>query len=376
MAKRKAVRRARHVAKRLLRPVSKLLWRQPLDRPATLDLLEGYRLDVKQDADVTLPVLDPASGQRPTAFGRGRVSFEPEFVWKIETDAVVRSIRIAPSGTVLLNDRQLLNLDFDSLPGILDRPGKVDADLVELAIAPWSHTWSAYYDFLMFVVAKLCRIKDVLDEETWNRATICYASRGKSFEREYLGKLGLDHQAVVDTRMGTRLSAKEAVVSNIQHNWLPSPSSVAALRHHLLNGSPESAAGKRIYLSRGKTRRVANEREVLGILAMHGFETIEDRLRPVEEQIQLFRAASIIVAPHGSSLANLVWCTPGAQVVELFSASFTWAYYYYLSRVVGLGYNYLVDNSQKPAHWSNTQEDMVVDLRALERVVERIIERR
>ena len=108
---------------------------------------------------------------------------------------------------------------------------------------------------------------------------------------------------------------------------------------------------------------------------MHGFETIEDRLRPVEEQIQLFRAASIIVAPHGSSLANLVWCTPGAQVVELFSASFTWAYYYYLSRVVGLGYNYLVDNSQKPAHWSNTQEDMVVDLRALERVVERIIER-
>ena len=325
---------------------------------------------------MTLPVLDPASGQRPTAFGRDRVSFEPEFVWKIETDTVVRSIRIAPSGTVLLNDRQLLNLDFDSLPGILDRPGKVVDDLVELAIAPWSHTWSAYYDFLMFVVAKLCRIKDVLDKRPGTEPRSATPREGRASSGSTSEKLGLDHQAVVDTRMGTRLSAKEAVVSNIQHNWLPSPSSVAALRHHLLNGSSESAAGKRIYLSRGKTRRVVNEREVLGILAMHGFETIEDRLRPVEEQIQLFRAASIIVAPHGSSLANLVWCTPGAQVVELFSASFTWAYYYYLSRVVGLGYNYLVDNSQKPAHWSNTQEDMVVDLRALERVVERIIERR
>ena len=67
MARGKVVRRARHTAKRLLRPVSNLLWREPLDRPATLDLLEGYRLDVNQDADVTLPVLDPASD-----CGRGR----------------------------------------------------------------------------------------------------------------------------------------------------------------------------------------------------------------------------------------------------------------------------------------------------------------
>ena len=113
MAKRKAVRRARHVAKRLLRPVSKLLWRQPLDRPATLDLLEGYRLDVKQDADVTLPVLDPASGQRPTAFGRGSVSFEPEFVWKIETDTVVRSNPVAPARPGLQKDLPRRNHHLD-----------------------------------------------------------------------------------------------------------------------------------------------------------------------------------------------------------------------------------------------------------------------
>ena len=95
----------------------------------------------------------------------------------------MRSIRITPSGTVLLNDRHLLNLDFGSLPGILDRPGKLDNHLVGLAIAPWSHPWAAYYDFLMFVVAKLCRIKDVLDEEAWNPATVCYASRGKEIRR-------------------------------------------------------------------------------------------------------------------------------------------------------------------------------------------------
>ena len=80
----------------------------------------------------------------------------------------------------------------------------------------------------------------------------------------------------------------------------------------------------------------------------------------------------MIVAPHGSSLANLVWCDPGSQMVELFSASFTWSYYYYLCHQIGIGYHYLVDDSRKMAHWSNTQEDMHVDVRALEAVIERI----
>lgn len=81
MTRSKFVRPTRHVAK---------------------DLLQGYRLDVHQDIDVPLPALDPARGVRPRAFGRGHVSFEPEYVWRIVTDRTMGSIRIAPSGTVLL----------------------------------------------------------------------------------------------------------------------------------------------------------------------------------------------------------------------------------------------------------------------------------
>ena len=372
MVKGRIARRSRHVAKPMLGHASKLLWREALDRPSTIELLEDHTLDVNQDRDVTLPVLDPVSGVRPKAFDRNHYSFDPEYVWRITTGGTVRSIRITPSGTVLLNNKQLLDVDFGSWPGLLDLHGRRRMDDVSVAIAPWSHPWAAYYDFLMFVVGKLCRIKDVLAQESWADPTICYPWRGRSFEREFLEMLDLDPEAVVDTGASVGLRADEVIVSNTQPRWVPSPSAIAALRRHLLGPPPRSSGKRRIYLPRAKTRRVKNEGEVLRLLAAHGFETIDDRPRSVQEQIDLFRGASMIVAPHGSSLANLVWCDPGSQMVELFSASFTWSYYYYLCHQIGIGYHYLVDDSRKMAHWSNTQEDMHVDVRALEAVIERI----
>ena len=320
-----------------------------------------------------MPLLDPASGTRPSTFNRTRVSLEPEYVWRLSEEGAVEAIGITSSGTVLLNHKQLLDLDFGSWAGILDRRRGRRVDAVPLAIAPWSHPWAAYYDFLMFVVTKLCRIKDAIDQESWAEARICYPSRGRSFERELLEKLGVDPDTVVDTRAGAHVGADEVIVSNTQQNWLPSPSAIASLRRHMLDRQLPSPPTGRIYLSRAETRRVKNEEEVIRLLTSHGFETIEDRPRSIHEQIDLFRGASIIVAPHGSSLANLVWCNRGTQLVELFSASFTWSYYYYLCQLIGVDYHYLVDDSMKMAHWSNTQEDMYVDVRALEMVIDRVL---
>ena len=211
MVKGRIARRSRHVAKPMLGHASKLLWREALDRPSTIELLEDRTLDVNQDRDVALPVLDPVSGVRPKAFDRNHYSFDPEYVWRITTDGTVRSIRITPSGTVLLNNKQLLDVDFGSWPGLLDLHGRRRMDDVSVAIAPWSHPWAAYYDFLMFVVSKLCRIKDVLGQESWADPTICYPWRGRSFEREFLEMLDLDPEAVVDTGASVGLRADEVI---------------------------------------------------------------------------------------------------------------------------------------------------------------------
>jgi hypothetical protein len=44
--------------------------------------------------------------------------FDREYVWRIEQSDRIRSMRITPTGTVLLNHKCLLDTDFGSVQGV------------------------------------------------------------------------------------------------------------------------------------------------------------------------------------------------------------------------------------------------------------------
>jgi hypothetical protein len=81
--------------------------------------------------------------------------------------------------------------------------------------------------------------------------------------------------------------------------------------------APPAGAARRIFIRRTTTRRIANADEIEAFAAQQGFEvhTMEDM--SVTEQIELFRHASFVIGAHGAALANLVFCPPGAKVIEL-----------------------------------------------------------
>ena len=73
------------------------------------------------------------------------------------------------------------------------------------------------------------------------------------------------------------------------------------------------------------------------------------RLRPldpgalgVQEQIDLFAGAEVVVAPHGAALANLVFCPPGVRVLELFHPRYVNPCYWAIADNPGADYRYLV----------------------------------
>jgi hypothetical protein len=363
----------RQRAKRALGSVSRLMWRDPLDHPRTIRLLTGREIAESRDEPVLLANQDPVVGARPRHWEKANV-FEPEFVWRIERDGRVRSIRITPSGTVLLNNRYLLDTDQGSWAGIPERPLRHRVT-VDLAIAPWSHYWSSYGDYLFFVVSKLCRIKAALDESSWANSTLCYPLRRTSWEQQYLSRLGFGEDRLLDTRRKIQVSARTVVTANNQGRlWLPSPSAILALRRIFLT-EPQLATGRkgrRLYISRSLQRRkVLNEDAVRRVVTSFGVEMLEDVPASVSEQIQLFREASLVVAPHGSALTNLVWCAPGTRVIELLSRSYAQMHFAYLSHVLGLDYRCLIDDSSGPHHWSNMDEaDVLVDIDSLTKTLD------
>ncbi|GJL66242.1 MAG: hypothetical protein NPIRA05_12130 [Nitrospirales bacterium] len=86
---------------------------------------------------------------------------------------------------------------------------------------------------------------------------------------------------------------------------------------------------RKIYVSRvlAERRTVTNEQELVDFLCQQEFEICILEQLSFAEQVAVFQDAEVIVAPHGSGLANLVFCDPGTQVIELFPSRATDAYF-------------------------------------------------
>lgn len=89
------------------------------------------------------------------------------------------------------------------------------------------------------------------------------------------------------------------------------------LRNIFIKGN--SKAYDKIYISRkyASTRKIVNEEELIEKIEKIGFKVIYLELSSPYEQAQLFNKAKIIVGPHGSGFANLIFSTPKCKVVEI-----------------------------------------------------------
>lgn len=143
--------------------------------------------------------------------------------------------------------------------------------------------------------------------------------------------------------------------------------------------APGAGAGPRLFLARrARTRRLRNEETLFGIARARGFVAHDPGDTPLAAEA-VFARAERVIAPHGAALANLVFCRPGARVLELFASDHAFPYYYTLCRAAGLSYDCLVgpsDTSAGPADpWAtwNSPADFVVDPDAFSAALDRLL---
>lgn len=103
----------------------------------------------------------------------------------------------------------------------------------------------------------------------------------------------------------------------------PVPAELPAFARRLLQmcvpGHPQVSPPRRIYITRrgGKRRPMTNEAELESALYAAGFHISAMERNTVAAQAKLFRDADLIVAPHGAGLTNMIFCKPGAHLIEL-----------------------------------------------------------
>ncbi len=195
------------------------------------------------------------------------------------------------------------------------------------------------------------------------------------FQLETLTAAGANLEKVIKADQKLHVKADSLVVPSPPNGTLfdVPPWVCLYLRELFLPSAPllcAAAEEKKLYVSRKNAafRQITNEGEVRAVLESHGFQAVTMEGRSVAEQAALFSSASVVVAPHGAALTNLVFCKPDTKVVEIFSPEYMYTMYWGISCQVGLDYYYLIGQGECPPEQMdvpNRYADITVDIAEL-----------
>ena len=108
--------------------------------------------------------------------------------------------------------------------------------------------------------------------------------------------------------------------------------------------SPTTNKKNMYFITRRKTtsRNLLNEQLLLDSLASLGVQAVEPQDLPFPEQVGLFANADVVIGTHGAGLANIVFCKPNSQVVELIPSEYRNKCYWALAANIPLRYAYII----------------------------------
>jgi capsular polysaccharide biosynthesis protein len=187
----------------------------------------------------------------------------------------------------------------------------------------------------------------------------------------------LDKLIFIDSN--THIQAKSLVIPSLPgHTGLLPSWGYKFLRESFLKHKADVDSVPKLYISRSKStyRRVTNEETVLQILSKFGFTPIWLEEHNFATQIALLSNAEVIVAPHGAGLTNLIWCNPGAKVLEIFSPNYVNVCFWAVAEEIGLEYYYLIGDGEQPADYVDPhlfQDDILVPIEELNLSLEMLL---
>jgi len=130
---------------------------------------------------------------------------------------------------------------------------------------------------------------------------------------------------------------------------------------------------RKIYVSRKNCsyRVIKNENELIPILLDYGFTIVVPEEFSVKEQAQIFSNAKIIIGPHGSGLANILY-SDNASVIEIFGHHVPLAFYR-LAIVMGHTYIPMYCKPVQDAKKIVSDKEIYVDPIEFSKVVGRVL---
>lgn len=200
--------------------------------------------------------------------------------------------------------------------------------------------------------------------------------RGLPYQRESFARLGLRPEQLIQVSDHDHFEAETLVIPAIRldNTRVPRRDIEYVRRLYLADEPVPSLSHKRLYVGRkdASFRRVLNEDAFMPFLKENGFEEVAMSGLSVADQARLFSEASIIVAPNGSALANLVFANRACRVVEFFAPGWVVGYNWMICAALGISFTALIGGGPRPPRGTLPREikqDIEIDADLLKRTV-------
>jgi hypothetical protein len=201
-----------------------------------------------------------------------------------------------------------------------------------------AHPWSyGYYHWLLEALPRLALL-----EQDARLAELFLIVPGplKRFQQETLRLAGIADERLVPFDGGCWELEELFFPSLPAPTGNPSPHAVEWLRRTFLPGNPDLAepsgvGGRKLYLSRrdAPQRRLLNETEITDFLVSDGFEIYCAGDHSFAEQVKTFSEASLVIAPHGAAVSNMVFAPSRACLIEFFGRNYVNGCYWALANL-------------------------------------------
>jgi capsular polysaccharide biosynthesis protein len=237
----------------------------------------------------------------------------------------------------------------------------VELDPAEYYVIGCNRVWHNYYHWL---VQSVPAIDWALRQRGRHRVTLVLPPL-QAWQEETLALLDCQDVPRLTLHISGTYLLPQAAFSDFLSARMPTVVSRAAAATYRRLGAAAPwtpGAADEIYVARtdAQNRLVRNEPELIDLLERQGVRIVVPGTLSVAEQIAAFRAARLVIGPHGAGMSNIAFCQPRSFIYELLPKGYPNPWFNRIAQAIGL--NYFADLFESDGQDNADQQTWRIDL--------------
>lgn len=298
----------------------------------------------------------------------------------IENVAIIENNKLINDLCFQQKDGEIKPINFNTVlkSGTPRFKKKIDGTVLSLVQGASGNN---YFHFLFDIIArlKLCEERYPL-----NKINYFYVPGVYDWQKKIFGVFNIEIDRLISSKKNKHIEADKIIA--IDHPWyykgiihsevenLPDWI-VLWLRKKFINLTTKFDCCDKVFIDRSESEfkhcQFQNNNEIINFLSTKGFKSYKIGKLDFFEQVYLFKNAKTIIGPHGAAFANIIFCKPQTNIIEIIPDTYLNKKCVRISQILNLNHKRITT----PELENNNKEkigDMNFSIKKIDEIIKKI----